>query len=170
MHDEKPTSEGGRFRTCRTAKRMDTKERKRHQFLETLALTGNVVRSCRMASLPRQTAYDWRKAIPGFAEAWDDAKEMGTDALEDEAIRRAHQGLARKKFYKGVPIIDPETGEQYVEREYSDNLLMFMLKARRPDKFKDRSEPQMSGQRGISGIQVMPTKSAEESMAVHAAR
>ena len=69
-----------------------------------------------------------------------------------------------------MPIIDPETGEQYVEHEYSDNLLMFMLKARRPDKFKDRSEPQMSGQIQVREMRVSPPKTAEEDLAVEAAQ
>lgn len=38
-------------------------------------------------------------------------------------------GLTRKKFTgAGEPVINPDTGEQYAELEYSDTLLIFLLK------------------------------------------
>jgi hypothetical protein len=52
------------------------------------------------------------------------------------------------KFYKGKPIIDPETKKPYFEHEYSDNLLMFLLKAAKPDKYKDRFSSELSGPDG----------------------
>jgi hypothetical protein len=56
-----------------------------------------------------------------------------------EARRRATQGIKRKKFYKGEAILDPQTGQPFIECEYSDALLMFLIKAHRPeyrDSFK----------------------------------
>jgi hypothetical protein len=51
--------------------------------------------------------------------------------LEDEAKRRAHDGIDEPVFYQGE-----KCG---VVRKYSDNLLIFMLKARRREKFSERS-------------------------------
>lgn len=94
------------------------------------------MRSCEMAGLPRSTVYDWRHADQAFAQAWDAALELGTDALEDEAVRRAYHGTD-KPVYQG--------GKQVgTVREFSDTLLIFMLKARRPEKFKERSEQRVS--------------------------
>jgi hypothetical protein len=64
------------------------------------------------------------------------ALELGTDALEDEAVRRAYHGNDRPVTFQGK-VTD-------TFKEYSDNLLMFMLKARRPDKFKERFENKSS--------------------------
>ena len=111
-------------RTARTAE-------KRKNFLEALGTTASVTRSCKLARLPRQTAYDWREADADFAKAWDDARERGTDALEDEAVRRAHEGTLRPVFQGGKKV--------GTVRDYSDTLLIFTLKALRPDKFKDRA-------------------------------
>jgi hypothetical protein len=98
-------------------------------FLEALQATANVTASCRIAGLPRSCVYDWREADPEFAADWTSALERGCDALEDEAVRRGCEGYLRPVFQQGR-----EVG---VIREYSDLLLIFMLKARRPDKFRD---------------------------------
>jgi hypothetical protein len=57
-----------------------------------------------------------------FGMAVADAIEEGTDRLEDEAKRRA--------------------------MKQSDTLIIFLLKARRPDKYKDRVEQQHTGKDG----------------------
>ena len=99
----------------------------------------NVSRSCELAGLGRSTAYDRRQNDPGFASAWDAALERGLDALEDEAMRRAKDGVARFVVSSGKVVTHPETGEPLVEYAYSDGLTMFLLKARRPERYKDRS-------------------------------
>lgn len=127
-------------------KRIKPDSELRQDFLGFLELTANVTLACNMCGLSRKTAYNWRSTVEGFADAWDASQEVGTDALEDEAIRRASNGTMKKKFTgKGEAVIDPETGEQYIEHEYSDTLLIFMLKARRPDKFKDRIDARLGG-------------------------
>jgi hypothetical protein len=65
---------------------------KRAAFLEALGKTASVLRACKMVRLPRRSAYDWRAADEDFAKARDEAVERGTDALEDEAVHRAHEG------------------------------------------------------------------------------
>jgi hypothetical protein len=50
--------------------------------------------------------------------------------LEDEAVRRGREGHLRPVFHQGKEI--------GAIREYSDTLLIFMLKARRPAKFREQ--------------------------------
>ena len=110
-------------------------------FLRALSTTGNVTAACRAAKVPRCSAYKHREEDPEFAAAWDEALDEAADRLEEEARRRAVEGVLQKKFTKGgEPIIDPETGEQYVEHVYSDTLLTLLLKAHRPEKFRERFE------------------------------
>ena len=107
-------------------------------FLAALAITGNVSASARAAGIERASTYAARNVDDAFAAAWEDAMEQATDALELEARRRAADGMVRKKFTsKGDPIIDPETGLQYIEHEYSDTLMCLLLKAHRPVKFRE---------------------------------
>ena len=49
----------------------------------------------------------------------------------------------RYKFTtRGEPIINPRTDEQYYEDVQSDLLAIFMLKAAKPEKYRDYAEPQ----------------------------
>ena len=75
-----------------------------------------------------------------YREAFEEAQEMACDAFEYEARRRAIEGVKRFKFHNGKPIIDPETGQPYFEYEYSDTLLIFLLKGAMPEKYRERFE------------------------------
>jgi len=110
------------------------KSEKLCRFIVQLGQHGNVTRALAAAKLDRGYAYDKRNTDLEFAAAWDDAKKMGLDVLKDEAWRRAYEGLERQKFYQGVPIKVRRGGRivPYVEREYSDSLLMFLIKQHDP--------------------------------------
>jgi hypothetical protein len=110
-------------------------QRKKQRFLETLRRTGNVTAACGVARLPRETAYFWRSHNPEFAEAWDAALEQGLDALEDEVMRRAKDGVEEPVFYKGAVV-----GET---KRYSDTLAMFVLKSKRREVWGDRQTVDM---------------------------
>jgi hypothetical protein len=95
----------------------------------------------RTAGVSRKTAYQQRSEDSDFAAQWDEALDEACDALEAEARRRAVEGVEQKKFTRGGdPIVDPETGEQYKERVYSDTLLVFLLKGHRPERYRERVE------------------------------
>lgn len=101
-------------------------------FCAALAETCQVSKACAAIGISRTTAYEWRDEIPDFAERWDKALKIGTSVLEDEAVRRAHEGWDEPVFYKG--------GECGTVRKYSDTLLIFTLKAHDPEKYRDRSD------------------------------
>ena len=110
---------------------------KRAQFLEKLAETASVTAAAAATKISRKTWYQHRDAEEEFAKAWEVALGTGTDALEDEAVRRAHEGVLKPVFHGGKQV-----GEI---REYSDTLLMFSLKARRPEKYRERVDNRVSG-------------------------
>lgn len=124
----------------------------RPKFITALRDCGVVSYAAEQAGIDRSTAYKARDRNSRFKAEWDDALEEATDELEREARRRALDGVERMKIYKGAPVLIPvvddegivqrdEKGElkltPYVEREYSDTLMIFLLKAHRPDKFRD---------------------------------
>lgn len=120
-----PRAGDGKKRTSRV------QPKKEAEFLAVLRETGgNVSRACNAISLTRTRVYEWRTADPLFAAAWDEAVELGTDELEEEARRRAFSGVDEPVFYQGE-----ECG---AVRRYSDTLLIFLLKGRRPDKYRER--------------------------------
>ncbi len=133
----------------RTPKKERRNKPWRKAFLKTLAATGNVLRACKICKHTRSAVYQERETNAEFAKRWANALEDAGDLLEGEANRRAYEGVARKKFTgKGEPVIDPETGRQYVEQEYSDALLIFLLKGVKPDKFRERISAEHSGPKG----------------------
>lgn len=97
-------------------------------------------RSAKEAGVARQVAYRERDSSNAFREAWDDAIEEGLDFLEEEARRRAFEGTEKPVFYKGE-----ECG--YV-REFSDTLMIFLLKGGRPEKYAERVKNEHTGKGG----------------------
>lgn len=104
-------------------------------FLAALSATANVTRSCEEAGIGRQSAYQWRNDDPLFAAAWVEAQRLGTDAMEDEATRRATVGSEEPVYQGGIKV--------GTVRKTSDVLLMFLLKARDRDRFMDRTATQV---------------------------
>ena len=111
------------------------------RFLEALAKTGIVSDACMASGVGRSRAYAWREQSPHFAGQWAEAERAATDALEAEALRRAALGVRKPVFYKGEIC-------GHVE-EYSDTLLIFLLKARDPERFRERASIEHSGEVSI---------------------
>ena len=123
-------------------------------FLDAFALSGNVSAAARAADINRTTAYGWKDADEEFAAAWEVAEQESIDALELEARRRAEQGVRRVKVSGGkvVMVPDPENPDgpevPLVEHEYSDTLMVLLLKAHRPAKYRERSSIEHTGAGG----------------------
>ncbi len=115
-----------------------TPQRARDGFLAALERGLSISGACRAAGLGRSTAYDLRASDDAFARAWDRAIDQGTDVLEDEAFRRACEGVEEPPVSGGRQMVGPE-GKPIVVRRYSDSLMVTLLKARRPERFRERS-------------------------------
>lgn len=117
-------------------------------FLAAYEECGSLVRASRIRKVSNTIHYEWLRNSADYRAAFAVSKEIAMGKLEEEARRRAIDGIARKKFYKGDPVIDPETGKQYAEHEYSDALLMFLLRGGMPDVYRDRVSTEVSGPAG----------------------
>jgi hypothetical protein len=115
---------------------------KQRAFLAALSRTYRITEAARIAKIHPATPLQWRKTSHAFRLAMEQAKKIGADHLESEAVRRAVQGVPRKKFHRGDPVIDPETRKQYVEYVYSDYLMGKLLEAAKPNKYRQRAEVQ----------------------------
>lgn len=105
--------------------------------------------AAKAAAIDRTTAYRWRAAEPDFAAQWDEAIETAVDAMEREAHRRAFTGI--KKPIVGRVEKDKDGIITYVQ-EYSDGLATLLLKAHRPEKYRERQEVQHTGKVGIEYV------------------
>jgi hypothetical protein len=108
----------------------DTTTRARSRFLDTYAKSGNVSWAAKQAGIDRHTVYVWQEQDDTFAQAFREADLKATEALEREAWRRASEGIQEPVFQHGKLV-------GTIQR-YSDNLLMFLLRARAPERYRDR--------------------------------
>lgn len=120
-------------------------------FLAALADTGNVTLSARAINTGRRTVYEWREADDVFAKAWDRAVKIAVIGLEDEARVRAEDGVDEPVFHGGK-----QCG---TVRRYSDTLLIFLLKAHNPEKYRENSRMELTGAGG-GPVQVNDTERA----------
>jgi hypothetical protein len=151
------------------------------RFLAALRQSANISYSAMMSGTNRTAVYHRRDNDKAFADAMKDALEDSVEKLELEARRRAHDGLNRLKFHQGQPIMVPvfgpdrqplltENGEPvlvpYVEHEYSDTLMIFLLKAHRPEKYRDNYKVELSGVGGgpVEILEVCRTASGARSL------
>lgn len=103
--------------------------KRRELFLGVLRAGKSVSAGASAIRVSRAGLYAARARDKNFAALWDQAIEHGTDLLEDEAVRRGFKGTLRPIYQGGKRV--------GTIREYSDVLLIFTLKARRPGKFRE---------------------------------
>src|SRR5687768_6811869 len=103
----------------------------KQKFLQKLyASAGNVSKAAKAIKIARNTAYEHKKSDNDFSAAWDNVIESVADAMEEELHRRAVKGVQEPVFYKGQMVAKI--------RKYSDRLLEFALKGKRPEIYRDR--------------------------------
>lgn len=91
-------------------------------FLDAFAETGIVLAAAQASGIGRASVYRWLEHDEEFALAFHQAEEDSTQRLERAAYERATRSV-----------------------EPSDTLLIFLLKARRPERYRDRYEVRHSG-------------------------
>lgn len=101
-------------------------------FLAHLGETASVAGAAARAEVQRSTLYQLRKHDPAFAARWDEARQLGVERLEDEAMQRTLDGVQKPVFYAGQQIASVQ--------QFNDRLLQFLLKAHKPETY-DRPRP-----------------------------
>src|SRR3990167_4460043 len=99
------------------------------------AIYGTLSKACE-GVIDRRKVYDWRQEDPDFEAELTKAAGIYVEKLEAEADRRGVEGIDKGVFYLGDKVA--------TEKQYSDTLLIFRLKALAPDKYRERQE--ISGQ------------------------
>jgi len=97
-------------------------------FLSALSVCGSIVMASNLSGVRREQVYrNWIKNEV-FKEHFEFAKgQPACDLLEEEAWRRAVDGVEKPVYHNGV--------EVNTIREYSDSLLLALLKAHMPHKY-----------------------------------
>src|ERR1041385_7945785 len=131
----------------------DRRDADQRAFLAAFAVHGVITTAAEAIDHDRDIHYRWLDEDPTYEERFEAAKEAFADQLEAEARRRAVEGVKDYVVSAGrlVYVDDPEnpgTPIPLVRQVYSDTLLLAMLKAHRPDKYKDRASHEITGKDG----------------------
>ena len=102
---------------------------KKRAFLSAYVKTGTVAGAASAARIGRTSHYEWLEKDKEYASSFAEAKEEATDNLEQEARRRAVDGVLEPVFWQGELV-----GRV---RKYSDTLLIFLLKGAHPGKYRE---------------------------------
>jgi len=84
--------------------------------------------------------YGLRQKDKAFQVQFETARAEIFEKLEEDAVRRAYEGVERAKYYQGEVI--------GTEMEYSDRMLQFMLERGWPERFAPTSRTEVTGKDG----------------------
>jgi hypothetical protein len=139
---------------------------RRAAFLAAYAVCGQITAAAKAAKIERDMHYRWLKEDADYPALFEDARMKAVQALEDEAVRRATEGVFEPNQYQGqfvYPIkgyaLNLETNKPDYDRpifgkkplgviKKSDRLLEFLLRAGKPEKFRDRGTVELTGKDG----------------------
>jgi len=123
---------------------------KQKAFLAAFALCGNISTAAKAAKICRTDHYDWL-ADPSYAATFESAQQEACEHLEAEARRRAVEGIQKPVIYQGElsckrDSLGRRTRYPLTIREYSDTLLIFLMKGAMPQKYRDNAKIELSGE------------------------
>ncbi|WP_338426410.1 hypothetical protein [Sphingopyxis kveilinensis] len=106
---------------------------KQRAFIEALADTGSVVTAAQRVGMSESSAYRLRRSpdAAAFDRAWSAAIDTASKKLLDTAFERAIVGSEE-------PVFDRDGNPVGRRLRHSDRLLMFLLRAYAPDRFRER--------------------------------
>lgn len=119
-----------------------TRQHARDVFLAELEKRGIVSDAAKLAGLNRATFYQWRDADPEFAAEWTEALEKAIERAERAAYERGVEGWDEPVFGR---VGKDEDGQVGIIRKYSDTMLTLILKANKPEKYREKVDHEHRG-------------------------
>lgn len=135
---------------------------RKQDYLDDLRERGLLTKSARALSISMATIARWRKDDEQFEEGVQLALLEHAEKLEEEAVRRAHDGVEEPVFHKGEVV-------GYVTK-YSDSLMSKLLDGAMPNKYGSRSKVELTGAGGGPIAVDDTTTAAKLAMIIAAAR
>lgn len=133
-----------------------TRREKQDSFLTAYVQCGTLSGAQRISGVSRHNHQFWKTSDPAYATRFEEAHETAVDNAEEALRKRGIEGVLEPVFYQG------EVCGQI--RKYSDACLIFYLKGRRGDVFRERTE--ISGPNGgpvqVEDLSGIPTAQLEQ--------
>lgn len=142
--------------------KLDLPSVKQAEFLAAYSRLGHITLAAAVAGVNRSSHYSWMKEDPTYLERFQAAHEQALDYVEDVVMESATQGIEEPVIYQGqlsyLPLFD-EAGNVvrdengYIKlsnkpltvRKRNDVAAFFLLKAGRPDKYRENSTVELKG-------------------------
>lgn len=115
----------------------------RREFLRIVRETGLETHAAEKLGFTRRAVKLTAEKDEEFAAELEEAMDLATTDMEIEARRRAVEGWDEPVF--GSMGTGVGGGQIGVRRQFSDTLLIFLLKARRPETYRERYEMKHDG-------------------------
>lgn len=103
---------------------------KRDAFLAAYVELGTLTHAAGAVGIDRSSHYKWMDTDPEYPSLFAVAAAKGKEAMVREARRRAIEGTD-KPVYQGGKLVG-------TIREYSDTLLIFLMKGAMPETYRER--------------------------------
>ena len=107
------------------------------RMLNAYILCGQVKPACRKARISHVAHYRWMRLDPTYREAFERARVMAGDLVEDEAMRRAVDGWEEPVFFQGQVV-------GHITR-YDGTLLVTLLKGFKPGTYHTKVDVTSGG-------------------------
>jgi hypothetical protein len=112
------------------------------RFLEVLAEYGSMSRAAKAAGVTRSKVHRWLEDDEVFGFAYHQSLAAATEGLEDVARERATRGAKiERQIWRNERLI-----ETVIEFRPSDTALLALLKALKPDIYRERVDQNVSGE------------------------
>jgi len=128
------------------ARLMKLSGRLREIFLSELRKHGVVSVAARAVDVDPRQVHNIARRDEVFKRQMDEARAEAVDGMEREAIRRATEGVETYVVQGGKVV--RRKGKEIIERKYSDQLLMFLMKG---NSAKYRDSPKIQTNVGTDG-------------------
>jgi hypothetical protein len=135
---------------------------KQAAFLAAYRQLGVVSRAAKITGINRSRHFEWlQEDTDNYRQRFAEAHNEAIEVMEAEAHRRAVEGWTKPVFGSGGQGVG--TVQVGTVREYSDTLLIFLLKGANPEKYRDNSRVQLDGNVNHTGnVQIfLPDNSRE---------
>ena len=114
-------------------------------FISAYAACASISQAARAAGVDHKRHYEWM-SDEAYRHAFDAVTDQAAQAVEDEAVRRAVEGVKRPMYYRGKQVrTGGRRGRTVYEVEYSDTLLLALLKRFRPKFYREHTVTEVSG-------------------------
>ncbi len=132
---------------------------KKLAFLEAFGRIGTVTGAAQVAGITARLHYDWMDLDLQYIKDFAAKGQESLERLEAEARRRAAVGVEKPVLYAGNQVLVEDMSQPLgpdgkrpkkllTEREYSDILLIFLMKGLAPQKYRDNYRIEHTGAEG----------------------